>query len=290
MLSMTGYGRGMSSGNGYVFSAEMRSVNHRYADFVIRLPRELYALEERVRRLLQKIITRGRVEVNLMLDEYPADLCRITVNYDLAEQYYRFAKELATRLQLSQDIGLQHILSFPDLFRTGNLKVEEEEVWPIAEEALQEALEQLVKQRSSEGKNLCRDLIKRCSGLKDKVDRAELQAKKSSEEYRERTKKKLDEYLSGNFEETRLLMECAILVERMNVDEEIVRLKSHLEAFSNIINDNKPAGRKLDFIAQEILREANTIGSKSADYQLTNLVVEIKADLEKIREQIQNLE
>jgi len=290
MLSMTGYGRGTSTKDGFVFSAEMRSVNHRYADFVIRLPRELYSLEDRIRRLLQGSIVRGRVELNLSLDEYPADLRQLKVNYDLAEDYYHAIKALLNKLKLTEEVRLQHILSFPDLFRTGSILITEDQVWPVVEEALNEALEQLLKQRKREGENLCFDLLQRCSDLDEKVELAARQAEQSVADYRLRTKKKLEEYLAGNFEETRLLMECAILVERMNVDEEIVRLRSHLNAFRIILKDEKPAGRKLDFIVQEILREINTIGSKSGDYQLTNIVVDIKAELEKVREQIQNLE
>jgi uncharacterized protein (TIGR00255 family) len=288
--SMTGYGRGSGSQDGFVFSAEIRSVNHRYADFSIRLPRELYSLEERVRRLLQQHIRRGRVEVNLSLDEVPAGLRQVKVNYDLAEDYHRSLRQLSDRLELTDEIKLKHLLQMPELFKPAGISLTEDEVWPAAGSALQEALTNLLEQRKVEGENLCRDLLERCGRLEKMIAEAAVRAEEAKDEYRKKVDQKFAELLAGQFEETRLLMESAILVERMGVDEELVRLNSHVEAFLTNINGSEPVGRKLDFIAQEMFREINTIGSKAGDYQLTNLVVEMKAELEKIREQIQNLE
>jgi len=288
--SMTGYGRGSSTQNGFTFSAEMRSVNHRYADFALRLPRELYSLEDRVRRLLQESIKRGRVEVTLNLDEVPPGAREVKLNHDLAEDYYRALGELSRNLQLDEEVKLEHLLQMPELFKTGGISVTEEEVWPAISEALQEALDQLLEQRRMEGENLGRDLLERCTRLEKMVDDASKRAEEAKEEHRRRTEQKFQEMLAGHFEENRLIMECALLVERMGVDEELVRLRSHIEAFKENLTGTAPAGRKLDFIAQEMFREVNTIGSKAGDYQLTNLVVEHKAELEKIREQLQNLE
>ncbi|MDZ4131644.1 MAG: DUF1732 domain-containing protein, partial [Dethiobacteria bacterium] len=156
--------------------------------------------------------------------------------------------------------------------------------------ALQEALDKLLEQRRIEGENLCRDLLERCGRVEEMVAIAAERAEAAKEEYRERIEQKFADLLAGQFEETRLLMESAILVERMGVDEELVRLKSHIEAFQNNLTGTEPAGRKLDFIAQEMFREVNTIGSKAGDFKLTTIVVDLKAELEKIREQIQNLE
>ncbi len=288
--SMTGYGRGSSSQDGFTFSAELRSVNHRYADFSIRLPRELYSLEDRVRRLLQDQINRGRVEVNLVLDDLPAGLRQVKVNYDLAEDYYLSLQKLATRLKLTEEIKLKHILQMPELFKPAGITLTEDEVWPAAGGALQEALEHLLEQRRIEGENLCRDLTERCGNLDELIMTAAVRAEEAKDDCRKRMEQKFSELLAGQFEETRLLMESAILVDRMGVDEELVRLKSHLEAFNKNLSGSDPAGRKLDFIAQEMFREVNTIGSKAGDYRLTNIVVDMKAELEKIREQIQNLE
>ena len=288
--SMTGYGRGSCTKDGFSFSAELRSVNHRYADFSIRLPRELYALEDRIRRLLQGEISRGRVEVSLILDEIPAGLRQVKVNYDLAEDYYNALQELTGRLGMQEEIRLKHLLQMPELFKPAGINLSEEEVWPVAGDALREALSNLLEQRRSEGSNLCRDLEERSRRLEQLVADGSNRAEEAKEECRQRMDQKFSELLTGQFEETRLLMEAAILVERMGVDEELVRLRSHIEAFRNNLKGDEPAGRKLDFIAQEMFREVNTIGSKAGDYRLTNLVVEMKAELEKIREQIQNLE
>jgi len=288
--SMTGYGRGSSSQDGFTFIAEMRSVNHRYADFALRLPRELYPLEDRIRRQLQQSIKRGRVEVSLALDEVPADLRQVKVNYDLAEDYHKALQLLSSRLDLSEKVQLKHLLQMPELFKPGGVTLSEEQVWPLVSAALQESLDQLLNQRQAEGENLCRDLLERCTRLEKLMETASIAAEEAKEDCRRRTEQKFEELLAGKFEETRLLMECALLVERMGVDEELVRLKSHIEAFRSNLSGTDPAGRKLDFIAQEMFREVNTIGSKAGGYHLTNIVVELKTELEKIREQIQNLE
>ncbi len=288
--SMTGYGRGSSSDGGFSFTAELRSVNHRYADLSLRLPRELYFLEDRIRRLLLDSIKRGRVEVYLALDELPAGLRRVNVDYDLAEDYHRALQQLAGRLGGSDQIRLEHLLQMPELFKPVGITLTEEQVWPTVRAALREALDHLIEQRRSEGENLCRDLLERCDRLEKLVSKAAEQAEEAKEEHRRRMEEKFKDLLAGQFEENRLIMECALLVERMGVDEELVRLQSHLDAFRSTISGSEPAGRKLDFIAQEMFREVNTIGSKAQDYRLTNHVVDLKAELEKIREQIQNLE
>ena len=288
--SMTGYGRGVGTKNDFTFSAELRSVNHRYADFSLRLPRELYALEDRIRRLLQESIKRGRVEVNLTLDEMPVALRQIKINHELAEDYYHSLVELSARLGIEGKVKLKHLLQVPELFKSPGSVLTEEELWPAVAAALQDALEKLLLQRKAEGENLCRDLLERCAKLEELVAEAAIRAEGAKEDCRKRTEEKVADLLAGKFEETRLLMECALLVERMGVDEELVRLKSHIKAFREIIGGGEAAGRKLDFIAQELFREVNTIGSKAGDYQLTNLVVEMKAEQEKMREQIQNLE
>jgi len=288
--SMTGYGRGSGEENGFIFSAELRSVNHRYADFSIRLPRELYSLEDRIRRLLQESILRGRVEVNLTLDEIPVALRQVKINDDLAKDYYRSLQNLTAKLGIEQKVKLKHLLMVPDLFKSTATIFSDEDVWPAVSVALREALQRLISQRRTEGENLCNDLLERCEKQKILIEQAAVRAEEAKEECRQRIEEKVTDLLVGKFEETRLIMECSLLVERMGVDEELVRLRSHLDAFRAIIENNEAGGRKLDFIAQEMFREVNTIGSKAGDYHLTSLVVEMKAELEKMREQIQNLE
>lgn len=288
--SMTGYGRGSGSAGGFSCSAELRSVNHRYADLHIRLPRELTFLEDRVRHLLLKSVRRGRIDAHLVLDEMPAGLRPLLVNEELASLYCQALRRLQDNLNLTGAVSLEHLLTLPDILKTTTPSLSEEQVWPAAAAALEAAMAQLTDHRRREGASLARDLRERTENLAAKVEKAALLAADAAPEVRKRIENRLAEYLGGQFEETRLLMECAILVERMGVDEELVRLRSHLTSFQGALNMGDAVGRKLDFLAQEMFREINTIGSKAGDYRLTELVVEMKAELEKIREQVQNLE
>lgn len=288
--SMTGYGRGSSSGQGYGVAVELRSVNHRYLDLALRLPREFYSLEEKLRQLLQAKIRRGRVEAHVSLLERPAEICQVRVNYELAGAYHRALQDLSTRLELPGEISLDNLTRLPDIFILQESVLPEDLVWPVLEEAAGEALKRLLKQREDEGENLRKDLLGHCSQAQDLWRAISRRAPEARREAEERIGNKLNGFLGDHYEENRLLMECSILVERMGIDEELVRLESHLEAFINVLSGEGPAGRKLDFIVQELLREVNTIGSKAGDYTLSSLVVEMKAVLEKLREQIQNLE
>jgi uncharacterized protein (TIGR00255 family) len=288
--SMTGYGRGSGSRNGYGFMVEMRSVNHRYADLALRLPRELYSLEDRIRQILQAEIKRGRVEVSVTLEETPAGARTVTVNRDLAGAYHQALRQLSEQLDLPMDAGLSTLVSLPDVFSMRGMVLPEEMLWPSLEEALEEALSRLVQQREDEGGNLARDMRDRCRQIREMVRAAALRSSEAKEECRLRLERKFAEFLSGQFEENRVLMECALLVDRMGIDEELVRLESHLDSFEKTLSAEGPAGRKLDFMAQEMFREVNTIGSKAGDSQLASLVVDLKSELEKVREQIQNIE
>lgn len=288
--SMTGYGRGSGSKNGYAFTVEMRSVNHRYADLSLRLPRELYSLEERMRQILQVDIKRGRVEVGITLDETPAGARTVKVNQDLAGAYYQALRQLSQQLDLPMDAGLDTLVNLPDVLSVRGVVLPEELVWPSLQEALDEALSRLLRQREDEGANLTRDLRDRCRQARELVRAAAARSLEAKVECRLRVERKFAEFLSGQFEQNRVLMECALLVDRMGIDEELVRLESHLDSFEKTLAAEGPTGRKLDFMAQEMFREVNTIGSKAADYQLAGLVVDLKSELEKVREQIQNIE
>jgi uncharacterized protein (TIGR00255 family) len=288
--SMTGYGRGSGSSNGYGFTVEMRSVNHRYADLALRLPRELYSLEDRIRQIIQADVKRGRVEVSVSLDETPAGARSVKVNQDLAAAYYQALLQLSKHLDLPMDAGLNTLVGLPDIFCIRGVVLPEEVIWPSLEEALDEALSRLLQQREDEGGNLARDLRERCRQIREMVRAAAGRSPEVKEECRLRLERKFSDFLSGQFEENRVLMECSLLVDRMGIDEELVRLESHLDSFEKTLVSQGPAGRKLDFIAQEMFREVNTIGSKAGDTQLAALVVDLKSELEKVREQIQNIE
>lgn len=291
MRSMTGYGRGSSAGDYRCqFVVEIRAVNHRYADFLIRLPRELYFLEEKVRRLLAREIKRGRLEVGIAMKTTAAGLFTVEVNRPLAEAYYRSLEELARLFSLPASIPLEFLGGLPDVLSVQGEMPSEEEVWPPLQEALEEALEQLIRRREEEGKNLAADLDERCRAISAAVRLIAERAPAIQEEHRRRLEQKFKEMLTGQLEENRLLMEAALLAERMDINEELVRLQSHLEAFIQTMSGPGPWGRRLDFIAQEMFREINAVGSKSADYWLTSQVIAIKSELDKMREQIQNIE
>lgn len=288
--SMTGYGRGTAAGSQWTVTVEMRSVNHRYADFILRLPRDLLSLEEKVRRLLQQDIRRGRLEVSVNLEASSPRPREVSVDGALARAYHQALVELARSLSLETTVDAAYLGSLPDVLSVQAPAVDGEAVWPPLHASLLAALEDLLRRRCQEGENLALDLAQRCGILADMAGRMTERGPVVQEEYRRRLERKMKEYLGAPPEEARLLMECALLAERIGIDEELVRLCSHLEAFREALHEDGPVGRKLDFIAQEMFREVNTIGSKSADYGLAGLVVEAKAELEKIREQVQNVE
>ncbi len=287
---MTGYGRGSGSKNGYGFTVEMRSVNHRYADLSLRLPRELYSLEDRIRQILHVDIKRGRVEVSVTLEETPTGTRSVKVNQDLVDAYYQALRQLSQHLDLPMDAGLDTLVNLPDVLSIRGTVLPEEMLWPSLQAALEEALSRLLEQREDEGGNLASDLRERCRQVKELVRAAASRSPEAKAECRLKLERKFVEFLSGQFEENRVLMESALLVDRMGIDEELVRLESHLDSFEKTLSAEGPTGRKLDFMAQEMFREVNTIGSKAGDYSLAGLVVDIKSELEKMREQIQNIE
>lgn len=291
LRSMTGYGRGSCIGTTFSVTVELRTVNHRYADFFFRIPRELHPLEDRIRRLLQKEIGRGRIEINILLRGSPAGEEGAAVNERLAGAYHRVLKELAESLALPMNIDVFELSQLPGVLELPESTAGEELLWPQLQEALQEALQGLIERRREEGANLARDLQGRLAALAALVEELDALTPIVLQEQRARLESRMQEALADNFDEGRLLTECAVIVEKAAVHEEIIRLKSHLEAFGGALQQNSgPVGRRLDFIAQEIFREINTVGAKAQDYRLAALVVEIKTELEKMREQIQNIE
>ena len=288
---MTGFGCGSSVQGGLDITVEMRSVNHRYADFILRLPRELYQLEEKIRLLLKQKIKRGRLEVTVALGEPIPGSRAITVDFQLADELYRMLVELTDRLSLDLNVGSLFAGLLPEMVNIKPMAANEQLVWGILQGPLEQALNELVSQRRQEGEVLFQDLVKRCSHVDDLVGKISARAPLVYEEYRLRLEKKLQGALGPvQIDENRLLTECALMVDKAGIDEELVRLRSHLQAFGHALAEEGAVGRKLDFIAQEMFRESNTIGAKSIDYQMTGLVVEMKTELEKIREQIQNIE
>ena len=290
--SMTGYGRGDCPGENYSVTVELRSINHRYADFFLRIPREIHAFEDRIRSLLKREIRRGRVEVNITLNGSPPGGDVAVVNEELAAVYARALNALVKRLRLPviMNMSVGDLLQLPGVLQAPGAVSAGEDLWPVLKNALQQALEGLVEHRNEEGANLSKDLDMRLEQIGALVEELAGFAPAVLEEQKTHLEKKLAEMLGAHFDRGRILMECAILAERADIHEEIVRMKSHLEAFGGTLRGEGPAGRRLDFMAQEFFREINTAGAKSQDYRIAALVVEIKTELEKMREQVQNIE
>ena len=289
--SMTGFGRGESFGGFGRFTVEVKSVNHRFSEVVIRMPRGLATLEERVRKVVQGGISRGRVDVFVGREGGEAGRRSLKVDKELAVAYHNALKELQETLSLLGDVSLDLISRLPDVFTLEQVEEDAESSWPPLSQALDEALVSLVGMREREGEALKRDLAHRIAKigriLKDVEGRAPLVVG----DYREKLARRLQEVLpAGVFDESRLAMEVAIFGERSDITEELKRLDSHLSQLEATLDAGDAVGRKFDFLLQEVNREVNTIGSKANDLAVTSAVVEIKSELEKIREQVQNIE
>ena len=289
--SMTGFGRGEASSGTRKFIVEIRSVNHRYCDISIKAPRVFSSLEERLRRLLSQKLRRGKIDAFVNCEEYGEREYKITVDAGLAGAYIEAAQGLKSRFDLRDDITLAALLRLPDIFRADAGELDEEEAWKHMSGAAQIALDALIDMREREGAKLICDISERIASLSSLLGKIEARAPFIVMDYRERLNARLIELLGQNIpDENRIAAEVALFADRCNIDEEITRFKSHLVQAEMCCDSGEPVGRKLDFILQEINREVNTIGSKANDQTIGEIVVEMKSEAEKIREQIQNLE
>ncbi len=292
ILSMTGYGLAESRPDETIrFRVEIRSVNHRYLDVSIRLPRELQSLEDRVRKSVQQAVGRGRVDVYLSWRADSADTVQVTIDVELAQAYYQALLQLSALCAAPELPSLEVLSRFPDVLRVEKEQTDNDKFWFLLEPVLNKALTQLVIQRREEGERLAADFNKRLKDLAVTAKLVENRAPQVLDEYRKKMEDRLREILGqADFDPARVLMEATIFADKSNVTEELVRLSSHLIAFQAALLEEGPVGRKLDFLTQELLREVNTVASKASDYLLAKLVVEMKTELEKIREQVQNIE
>lgn len=289
--SMTGYGRGQQLLHGRDITVEIRSVNHRYFEFSCRTPRGCAFLEDRLKRRLQEGISRGKVDVGLTIQTVESHNTSVTVNHALAEEYLTALRELGETLNLPDDLTLSAMLRLPDLFTVCRSEEDEEELWQDVSTVLMEAMERFVSMREVEGERLKADVLNRLVVIEEHLAFVEKRSPETVAEYRARLTQKLTELLSGAIpDENRILTEVGIVADRWAVDEETVRLHSHIAQLGKILESNEPVGRKLDFLVQELNRETNTIGSKCNDAAIAAHVVEMKSEIEKIREQIQNIE
>ncbi|MBR1975886.1 MAG: YicC family protein [Phascolarctobacterium sp.] len=295
---MTGFGRGQYEDENFSVTVEMKTVNHRYNEVAIRLPRFLNPLEDKIRKTILKTVNRGRIDVFINADYTSSENCTLKVDKNLAAAYHKALQEVGAaigleELNINSAQEVMYLSRCQDVINVKEGFFDVETVWPKVEQAVKEALDNLVTMRETEGGNIYGDFIYRADLIAEKLTKIEERSPMVVEEYQAKLTDRLNNLLAEHnitVEPERLLQEVAIFADRASITEEIVRLKSHIKQFKNIINSDQPVGRKLDFLIQEFNREANTIASKANDYTLAQIVVEIKAEIEKIREQIQNIE
>lgn len=289
--SMTGFGRGEASSEIGTVVVELKSVNHRFSEVVARFPKELVALEDRTRSLVTKRVVRGRVDVFLSWEESGPGRRIVKVDKDLAVAYYKACKELEAEIGDSSSIDAAFIARFPDVLKVTEVSENIEAVWSLLETAISSALDGLIAMRETEGAKLGQDLSARAAVVEDYTERIASRAPAMVEDYRDQLRDRLSELLPPNtVDEQRLAMEVAIFADRASITEELVRLRSHCDQLRSMLSASEAIGRKLDFLLQEMNREINTVGSKVSDPAITALVIEVKSELEKIREQAQNIE
>ena len=289
--SMTGFGRGHDVLNGRDITVEIRAVNHRYYEFSCRLPRSLGFAEERLKSLLSGKVNRGKVEVSVLVYNTSANDEKITVNREVIREYIEALRSVKDEFSLTDDLSLSNVLRIPDAFTVIKEEVDEEQLWEDLKSVLEQALGNFLKMRETEGEKMRADILERAAVIEKNVDFIEERSPKIVEDYRKRLYDRMCEVLDGkNVDEGRILLEAGIFSEKTAVDEETVRLRSHISQLRAMLESNEPIGRKLDFLVQEMNRETNTIGSKVQDIEVTKVVVDQKSEIEKIREQIQNIE
>jgi uncharacterized protein (TIGR00255 family) len=291
MNSMTGYGKGAATKNGYTVTVELKSVNNRYLEISSKFPKSLAACDETIRAEIQKAVKRGSVDVFFNCENASAESKKVTVDLPLAREYVTAAKKLRTEFFLEDDFQTSALLRSPDVLKVEFSKDDPRLLEELVREAVRGAIKGLNAMRLTEGKTLRQNLSDLIAGIAGMLKDVSLRAPQVAEEYRAKLNARIREALGAvEPDEARLLNETAYFADKADISEEISRLGSHMSQFTASIGLNEPVGRKLDFIAQEINREVNTIGSKSNDLTLTNLVVEMKNELEKVKEQIRNVE
>ncbi|HIE1632827.1 TPA: YicC/YloC family endoribonuclease [Clostridioides difficile] len=291
-ISMTGFGRGEYKDDNYYFLVECKTINHKYSDINIRLPRKISFLEDKVRNLVKNYVKRGRVDLYIKFDLLGKEDVNLNFDEGLASQYIDILKEIKNKFDIIDDISVMNVAKFPDIVKIEEKEEDEDLLWSMLNQAVEDALIKLREMRSEEGKKLAEDIAMRCDLLKNHIEEIEKYSSSVVEDYREKLNLRISELLDDPsiIDENRLAQEVAIYADKSSITEEIVRFKSHIRQLKNTIFKDDSIGRKIDFLIQEMNRETNTIGSKSSDINITNLVVEVKSELEKIREQIQNIE
>ena len=291
LRSMTGYGRGQAVSDLWDITVEVRAVNHRFFEFSSRLPKTCLFLEDRLKSLVQAGCSRGKVELFCSVQTVGQRDTEVQVNEEVAKSYLSALRGAAPSLGLQDDLKLSDLMRLPDIFTLRRAEVDEDRLWEAVRGVAETAMAAFVSMRETEGDRLRQDVEARLAVISGLLSSIEERAPALRQEYYDRLYQKLCEVLADqSIDESRLVTEAAIFADRVAIDEETVRLHSHLQQFYNLLESNEPVGRKLDFLVQELTRETNTIGSKCQDVAIARMVVDIKAENEKIREQIQNLE
>ena len=293
MKSMTGYGRGECTMYERKFTVEIKAVNHRYNDITVKLPRAIMGFEDEIKKAISKKVFRGKLDVFVNFESFSQEDVNISVNEPLAKSYTETLRKLKSDLQLEGDVTIEMVSKFPDVITVDkNISNEntENEIRECLMKAVEDATDAFVAMREVEGETLKKNIIEKVAFVNDALQKIEERAPFVSKDYRARLEAKLADLDEIQVDESRLLTEVRLFADKACIDEEITRLHSHISQMYSIVEESVPVGRKLDFLVQEMNRETNTIGSKSNDIQITNHVVDIKSEIEKIREQIQNIE
>lgn len=290
MKSMTGFGRARFENENRTYNVEIKSVNHRYNDITIKVPRSISYLEEKIKKEISTNISRGKVDIFINFDNNSAEGKNIKINKELASIYIKELKELANENSINSEIVVTEISKFPDVLTIENLE-DENIIWNELKVALNEAISSFIQMRESEGNKIKEDLMLRIERVYTKVCKISEYSTRLVEDYVVKLEARIKEILNTDIvDKDRIAQEIVIYADKCSIEEEITRLKSHINQFNELINTQIPIGKKIDFLIQEMNRETNTIGSKSGSLDITNLVIDIKTELEDIREQIQNVE
>lgn len=288
---MTGYGRAQQILNGRDILVEIKSVNHRYFEYSSRIPRIYNYIDDKLKALLKNDISRGKVEISVTISNIEGRDSLIAINKSAAEGYVAALRSVSEELGLADDLRLSNLIKLPDIFNIQKAPDDEEQIWHDIASVAAEALANFIEMRSTEGEKLKNDVLEKSDCILGMVAEVEKLSPVTVENYRSRLYAKISEVLeSTDIDEQRILTEAAVFAEKIAVDEETVRLRSHIAQLRNMLESSEAVGRKLDFIVQEMNREVNTIGSKAQDLNITRYVVDMKGEIEKIREQIQNIE
>lgn len=292
VYSMTGFGRGEASDQTVEITVEIKSVNHRYNDIILKIPKKFNIFEEKMKSKIKSVVNRGRVEFYLNYEEAVGDNYEVKPNYAVLDQYVAAYRAVNDKYDLAGDLDIAQLTRIPDAFSVEYVEADEDMIWGVIEKAVDNALDSLVSMREVEGVKMKEDVLNRLNALKGILKELEKLSPEIVQSHKQKMVERIQELMEESIEldEQRIAHEVAIFSDKTNIAEEIVRIYSHFEQIESILEGGGVVGRKLDFLIQELNREVNTIGSKSPDIDISNYVIEMKSEIEKIREQIQNIE